>query len=314
MIDYTSAANIEGVKRRATLPDNAAALYPDDIICKILTAELHSVIVPLLMSVREDYLLHNSDQDIVSGTNSYEIPSRAVGQKLKDVVLVNSDGRESGISRIDTGNIKDEPLSGSVVSDRGFYFEDDRVVLYPDGASFTQYDLRMKYFRRPNNIIETSSAGKITAINTGSKIVTLDNLPAAWTTATTFDFIKGTPGFKSRADDKAITSLSTVSKTLTFTDSLPDGLIVGDWVAESGFSPIAQIPYDVHNLLEQRAAVKVLEEMGDSGIKGAADVYKDMVDRFMVLVTPRADGSHKKIVSKNPLFGGGSSSRRPPWW
>lgn len=314
MIDYTSAANIEGVKRRATLPDNAAALYPDDVICKLLTAELHSVIVPLLMSVREDYFLHYSDQDIVSGTNSYEIPSRAVGQKLKDVVLVNSSGQESGIARIEPNNIKDEPFSGAIVPDRGFYFEDDRIVLIPDAAAFTQYDLRMKYFRRPNNIVETSSAGRITAINTGSKQVTVSTIPTAWTTATTFDFIKGKPGFKSRADDQAITNINSGTKVITFTASLPEGLTVGDWVCESGFSPIAQIPYDVHSLLEQRAAVKVLDEMGDSGIAGAADVYKDMVDRFMVLVTPRADGSPKKIVSKNPLFGSGHSSRRPPWW
>lgn len=306
MIDYTSTANIEGVKRRATLPDNAQGLFPDDDICKILTAELHSDIVPLLMGVAEEFFLHNKDHDIVSGTNYYEIPARAAGQKLKDVVLLDSSGNESILSRIDPSEIKHSSV-------KGFHFEDDRVRLLPDGATYSQFDLRMKYFRRPNNIVETTDAGRITAINTGTRQVTIANLPVAWTTSTTFDFIKGTPGFKSRADDQAISAINSASKILTFSSALPDGLIVGDWVAESGFSPIAQIPYDVHPLLEQRAVIKILEGLGDrEGMSAAGDVYKDMVDKFMVLVTPRSDGTPKKIISRNPLFGG--SSRRPPWW
>jgi hypothetical protein len=313
MIDFTSTANIESIKTRAVLPSNSEHLFTDSDICKIMTKELHDTIVPMILSVKEDYLLHDYDQDVVSSQNSYDIPQRALGNKVKDVVLLNSSGDEYGISRIDANLMKNGRNSEPSIPSEGFRFQNDAVVLYPNAARFTGYDLRMKYFRRPNNIVLVTAAGQITAIDTGTKQVTLGNCPSTWTTATTFDFIKGQPGFKSRGDDKAISAINTTTKVLTFSAALPSDLVVGDWVAEAGFSPIAQIPYEVQGLLEQRTVIKLMEGMGDrQGLESAGDVYKDMKTNFYELVTPRADGSPKKFVRNNALFGGGRSG--PPWW
>jgi hypothetical protein len=170
----------------------------------------------------------------------------------------------------------------------------------------------MKIFRRPNNICLTSAAGQVSVINTLTNEVTLLNCPTTWVVTDTFDVIMGKPGFKSRADDATITNIDTTTKVLTFT-TLPTGLAVGDWVALSGFSPITQIPYEVFNILEQRVVIKMLEEMKDSeGLKNAADVYKDMTDKFRTLVSPRADGSPKRIVRSSVLFGDRRS--RGNWW
>lgn len=315
-IDFTSTDLIDKVVRRAAIPDSQN-LYDEDEICKILTEELHSDIVPLIMGVREEYLVTNYDQAISSSQTGYRIPPRAFAQKLHDAVLLNSDGFEVGIPRAQPSQLKKRfAFGGDFRYPDGtcFFFEDDKVVIYPDTSNVAgTYQLRMKYFRRPNNIVKVADAGQITAINTGTKQVTLANLPSAWTTATIFDFIKGQPSFDTLGDDKAITAVDSTNSILTFSATLPSELAVGDWVGEAGFSPIAQIPYEIHNLLAQRAVIKILEGLGDrNGLQSAADVYKDMVDKFKTMVTPRADGSPKKIIrGGSGVFGG---ARRLSGW
>ena len=92
---------------------------------------------------------------------------------------------------------------------------------------------------------------------------------------------------------------------------LPDDLAVGDWVAETGFSPIPQIPFEAHKLLEQRVVIKILEGLKDqTGMKMAEDGYEAMVEKFTQLVTPRVDGAPQKLVSRRGLRAYARSSPR----
>lgn len=307
-IDYTSTAMIASIKRRAMLPDTQS-LYNDSEICSILSEEMQADLAPLLMSVNEEYFVQNYDQTIDTTVNSYSIPVRAIGVKLRDVVLVNSNGFEISLPRLDPDFLKrqngDYAYNSSVYLNRpGFFLRDDQVMIFPNTSTLGSFMLRMKYFRRPNNIVEISSAAKISLINTSTKVVTVTSIPTGWTTETTFDLIKGTPSFKSWGDDETITAIDFNAKTLTFS-SLPSGLAVNDWICESGMSPIAQIPWETFNLLEQRAVLQILEGMKDTqGLQSASSVYTDMVTKFKILVSPRVDGSPKKIVRSSPLFGG----------
>ncbi len=312
-IDYTTTALIASVKQKAMIP-NSQQLYQDSDVLTILTDELFSDVVPLLMSIREEYLVTLYDQSIVTSQASYVLPPRAFGQKLRDAVLVNSAGREISMPRSDPDDLKhvQSQTFDAFSPRRSFYFQDDAIVIFPDATTLSPFTLRMKYFRRPNNLVATSAAGQITIIDSVNKVVTVSNFPAAFTASQTYDIIKGTPSFKSRGDDLAVTSVDSTAKTLTFTATLPTGLAVNDWVCLSGQSPIAQIPYEAHQILAQRVVVRMMSEMGDQpGLQAGADVYKDMVEKFKIMVTPRADGSPKRLVRSNFLFGGGR--RRNGW-
>lgn len=311
-IDYSSAAMISSIKTRAMVP-SSQNLFSDAVMAKMITEELFADIVPMIMACREEYFVQFYDQSI-SGV-SYDIPSRAIGQKLRDVCLLNSDGNEVAIPRLSPDTIKRRQSIFDLMTLRGFFFKDDIVTLSPTAAAFSNFSLRMKYFRRPNNICLTSEAVQVSAIDTVAKIVTFPTMPSSWLVTDTFDCIRGTPGFKSLGDDLSISAIDVAGRTMTLS-TLPTGLAVGDWFAHAGFSPIAQIPYEVFNILEQRVAMKMMDNMGDeSGLKGAADVYTDMVHKFQTMITPRADGSPKKIVRRNPLFGGSGSVRSgAPWW
>ena len=297
-LDYTSTAIIESVKFRALIP-SSQKLYSDSDICKLVSQEMKSSIVPFIMSVREDHFLAYYDQDIVTSQASYTLPSRAIGSKLKDVVLLDSSGDEVGIERLDPDILKRNGIGLS-----GFYFIDDVVRIYPDCQNLGNYDLRMKYYRRPNDLVQTTSVGKITAINTGTKKITLDRIPSTWTTSYVFDLIKGVPPFRSHGDDLVVTAIDSVAKTVTFSATLPTALAVNDWCCDAGSSPVAQVPFDIYDLLSQRVAVKILENIGDSeGLKNAADLYTDMKESAKFLLTPRSDGSPKKINRSSRLFG-----------
>lgn len=295
-IDFTSTALIKTVKDDALLP-NSQITYSDQDIVDILTREMLSDIVPMLMAVREEYLVFPVDQAIDVNVSSYMIPTRAVGEKLRDLVLVDANNFEISVPRLEPDYVKGLYVPLTIFT--GFIFQNDQIIFYPNATSLGPYTLRMKIFRRPNNIVLTSSSAQITAINTTTKEVTFSTVPSTWDVDTIFDVVQGIPPFRAWGEDQTITAITATSVIFS---SLPTGMAIGDWVSEAGFSPIAQLPYEVFPLLCQRGVVKILEGLGDAnGVKVAADVYKDMVDKFKVMVTPRSDGAPKKLVSNGGI-------------
>lgn len=295
-IDYTTAGMFSSIKLRGLLP-TSQTLYTEARAVSIMADELQSEIVPLLMKNKQEYLVHSYDQSITSGQRSFFIPFRAVGQKLRDVVLVDSGGQEIELDRYEPEDLKRGYSQGAPW---GFYVDNDQVILLPTDADFSAYTFRAKIFRRPNRLVRSSDAAQITAIDTGTKTVTCATVPSAFTTSLTYDFIKGKPSFRCHAEEQPLSVKAGFD--LTFTNDLPSDLAVGDWVAETGFSPIPQIPYEIHRLLEQRTVVKIMSGMKDkSGKEMAKEDYKDMLESLGFLVNPRVDGAVQKIVSRRGI-------------
>lgn len=297
-IDYTTDALVDSVKRRITVPTSQQFFYPANIV-SFANDEMMSTIIPSIISIREEYFVTKQDFAIVSGTNSYSIPNRAVGGMMRDVVLVDSDGNEVAIPRLQPETTKSESaLSNTRLY--GFILRDDKVLLYPSADAFTQQTLRMYFMRRPNNLVIKSLGAQISNVNTGTNEVTLSNVPTAWTTNTTFDVINGNPIFSSVADDQAITAIN--GNILTFS-SLPVGIAAGQWVAEARNTPIPQIPYEGHHVLAQFTAARMLEAMGDKGnAKVILDIANNLLEGFLKIVTPRTEATMKKINNRAGVF------------
>lgn len=295
-LDYTTEGMFQSIKIRGILP-TSQSLFTEARVVTIMAKELISEIVPVIMSAKQEYLVQNYDQSISAGQTAFFIPFRSVGLKLRDCVLVDSGGREIKLNRYEPEDLK---LGYDSNAPWGFYVDNDRVVLIPSETDFSQYTFRAKIFRRPNYLVKSSEAAQITAINTGTKTVTCATVPSAFTTSLTYDFIKGKPSFRCHAEEQVLTLKAGFD--LTFSAALPSDLAVGDWVAETGFSPIPQIPYDVHPLLEQRAVIKIFEAMKDKvGMELAEKSYKEMLERFGFLVNPRVDGAIQKVVSRRGI-------------
>lgn len=302
-VDYTTTGLIAAIKLRGILP-SSQTLYNAANMVTMMSKQLIADIVPAIMETKQEYLVQNYDQSISANQVSFFIPFRAVGLKLRDCVLVDSAGKEYPLRRFEPEDLKEGFDQGV----KGFYVDNDKVNLIPSGNDYSQYTFRAKIFRRPNYLVQASGAAQITTIDTATKTVTCSSVPSSFTTSLTYDFIKGKPSFRVHAEEQALSVKNGFD--LTFSAALPSDLAVGDWVAETGFSPIPQIPYDLHPLLEQSTVILILRGLKDrTGVELAEAEYKKMLQKFGLVVNPRVDGAPQKIVSRRGI---GAFSRGGP--
>lgn len=289
--DFTTTALLSSLKRRGMLPSTSETLSTSDFLA-IATEELQTYVFKLLLATREEFAVASHDLSVVSGTAAYKLPSRAVGGKLRDVLLYDAShgGGYVSLQRI-------EPAMGLAGNGgiEGYYLQGDDVVFSPTPAS--SVTVRLTYFRRPSALVATTAAGAITAINTGTKVVTYTAGPAFSSTSALYDLVRGKPPFTVIGQDLAVTAANG-STTVTFTATLPTDLAVGDYVCLAGESPVAQVPVELHPLLSQRTVYKCLEALGDDKSVAAGEAADRMRLDAVTLLTPRVEGAARPIVNR----------------
>lgn len=290
---HTSDYSVAAVRRRGLIA-SSGKLTTDDLI-GFLNDATQDYVVPLLMSAREGFLLAKEDTAI-SGTE-YAMPRRASAERLYRVLLWNSESDNYPLTRVETARKGDQ---------EGFELVDNTIVLLNAPSGYTS--LRVEYYRMPNRLVLLTAAGKVTAKT--STTVTLDTLPSTFSTSEPVDFIAGTAGFRCKGIDKTPTAINSGTKVLTFTSGdIPSTLAVGDYVALSGETPIAQVPQTLRPLVEQRACCLALEALGDGKLGTAQKTLTDMEKRLLPTLTPRVPGAPRVVVNR---YAQGSYIRRLP--
>lgn len=245
----------------------------------------------LLVELGEGYQQTTSETTIVAGTTRYRIPTRAIVAGLTLVEIVGSDGSTVPLHEVPRARAFDENLIG-VGAD--YYIEGyELVFLATPTAGGT---LRFTYARRLNRIVSTEEVGEITAINTGTKAVTVDAAPSGFTSSVLYDLVQGQPHFDTLGASLAATVAGNI---LTFTDELPAELAVGDFVALAGETPVCQAPLELHDVLVQKAAVKVLKAKGDPKAGMAEADLAQMRDDAISLLKRRVKGQPELIQNFN---------------
>ncbi len=306
-IDYTTTGIIASIKRRITLPDAQNLYTPTDLIA-FMTDEMSSTIEPLVHSVQQEYWVNRQDVTLVQGQTNYTIPVRGIMNGLRLITLVDNAGNE-----IEFPLLRPEytasayswlsPYTTAVLC--GFIMEDDHIVVFPKTVvNNPTMSVRFRFERQPNQLCDVLDAGQIT--NVSGNIVTVNNIPSDWTTATVFDIIKGTPAFVSRGDDLTITSIDPVLLTITFA-SLPSTVIEGDWVCLANTSPIPQIPFQLFPYLAQAVATKCLEGLADlEPLQSAQQKLGLMKEDALKVLQPRDVGNVQTVVNRSGLFENGN--------
>lgn len=307
-INYTTDALLASVKRRITLPDAQNLFSPDDLIA-FMTDELESTIIPLIHSVQQEYWVYIKDVQIVQNQNNYTIPVRGIVNGLRLVTLVDPTGKnETSFPLLRPENVSStnswlSPYGMGTAY--GFTMEDDHIVAFPNLSIINPTNLiRFRYERTPSQLCAVTAAAQITAIN--GTVVTVNNIPTDWSTATTVDIIKGSPAFVAKADDLAVSALDTNLLTITI-PSLPSGAAIGDWVCFAGTSPIPQIPVQMFPYLAQCTANLCMASMADT------EPYKDamqktalMKEDLLKLMQPRDIGNVQTIVNRGGFYDSGA--------
>lgn len=286
---YTTDDLITAVKMRGLIPTSQTTFDDTDFI-RFMNEELRAHIIPKIMTVRENYFVETSSTPVVASQGNYEIPTRAVGAKVKDVYWVNSSGDAKKLwlaslqDTVDFANTTGEP--------EAFYFQGNDVVVLPTPA-VADGTIRFYYFQRRNELVATTAAGQITQI--ASNVLTLNNVPTSFTTSETYDLIKGTPGFQNYSIDQTPTAVG--ASTITFT-TVSSSLAVDDWVCLAGQSVIPQIPLEFFPVLIQRTLIRCLRALNDhNGANDAKEDLKEMQDDAIRLIGIRAEDQGKRISS-----------------
>ena len=290
---WTSEDLIASVKRRGRIP--TAGDVDTAYLLAVLNEEMQSYIVPFITSQREDYFIAHYDVTLAAGTVSYRLPTRSVGQALREVSIINAQSQLENFPRVSREN-----LGGGT---RGFYLDGNVLMLVvdnPANVGTLGTAIRMTYHMRPNSLVSTTSVGIIQSINTGTKQVTLTSAPGSFTSASLYDIVRARPGFESLAMDQ---SASVSGTTLTFANTLPSDLVTGDVVCLAGEANYPQVPLEIHPLLAQRACAKILEAQGDAEQLGSSLQALGRLEADAAkLLTPRVAGEVERIINRESAF------------
>lgn len=296
---------IDSVRKRTMCPDDTS-IYNDADILNILDEEMQVQVLDKLVRLHGENLTFSIDVPRNS-SGSYSIPNRALGNKLRDVSLIQGN-QIYELSQISVGELPD--YSNWQVDQNEldvFYLENNKVKLISENRSYDY--IRMKYYLRPNFLTKVEEAGIISAITqdtgAGTLTLSLSQVGRNFTDNDTYDIIgKNTPN-KIKAMDLTASSLTTgTTGTIVFSlddvGEYLDDIEVGDYVSLAGETPVPNIPTEMHPMLAQAAAIQVLEGLGDTeGLQNAVARFDKMVSAVQTLIDARVELAPKKIKPRH---------------
>jgi len=281
--------------RRTTYSPAASTPFTDAELLDFADEQKDAVLVPRLIACREDYLRETESTPIVAGTAEYALPTRAVGGRVLAVAWVDSAGNYY-------------PLEPLAAQDRGLLFSSSagapsvsmRYVMGPDSITLAPTPtvavgtLVIDHYRRPNALVPVSECARVTGFS--SPNITVNAIPSSWATSGFCDIVRGRPGFDWVGVDLFYSGASGVNINVGGTNQ---GTIGGDYICQRYTSCVVQLPYEWRHALVQATAVKVLEAVGDrAGMQVAEAKLQQALEAAVELVSPRVDGTPRKIVNR----------------
>jgi len=308
---FTSSTLIESVKRRAMIPSSQSTFKDEDFLA-FANEEISLGILPSILRLREDYFLVTEDLPIKSGTNKYQIPPRAIGNKLRDVGFKDSNGNVYEMTRVGIQDISSYIGTYTTSRMHAFYIENNQIVLLPDVNDVDSGSLFVSYYMRPNELVTEDKVATITNINRTTGVVSISKVPTEFSTTIKYDLVQAKSPFVSIARDLTALSVNSTTNEITFAiTDIPDNLVVGDYVNKECECIVPQIPQDLHVVLAHRVATRCLEALGDTeGLSNANKKLMEMEDKTSNLIDNRVEEAPKKIVNKYGALRSGLYRRR----
>lgn len=300
----TSDDIIDSVKRRASIPESQVTFVDADFL-DIANEEMTIGLVPSILMVHEEYLVYSEDVALVANKTSYPIPYRAIGNRLRDIVYVDSSDNEYPMVRVNPEDALDNTQYPSNSGVRRFKIQGGNIILLNTQSSSLTGSLRFRYYLRPNSLVEMSRGAEIQSIDTDAGVITFtDDCPAHFTTSILFDFNRTKADHRIISFDITATAVATNSITVD-PDDLPDDLEVGDYVCKAGETVIPNIPTDLHVVLAHRVATRCLESFGDTeGLQNANAKLQEMEQKTSIVIDNRSESTPQKVINRNSLIKG----------
>lgn len=291
----TSSELIDAVKRRAFLPNTQYALDDQDIL-NFINEELNDAVVPLIMSMHEEYFLKTASVPLVINQQSYKIPYRAIGMKLRDVKYTDENNNLYRMTRVNPSE-RDYFTNGEVFKPVAFYLQGDELTLVNQVGQIVTGALQLMYYFKPNELVKENRVGKIKSINTTTGEIVLESFPSQFAVGTLVDVLEAAFGNRTLNFDVSLQNVDSITKTVTLNPTdIPNSLRVGDYIASAGECIIPQIPVEMHSILAERAAARCLASLGDTqGVQTSNAKISEMEVKATVMLDNRTEGQPQKV-------------------
>lgn len=150
---YTSQDIIDSVKRKIAVPINQRTFTEEDILA-FASEELMISQVPDILTYHEEYFVFSEDVLLIPNIQRYPIPERAMGQRIRDLFYVDTNGNLFEMTRISPDDKAYwQRESATINLMQKYYLEGNDIVLAPQNVTSPTGHLRFSYFLRPNQLV-----------------------------------------------------------------------------------------------------------------------------------------------------------------
>lgn len=302
---------LNSIKVRAAVP-LAQISFTDTDLLNFATEEIELKVVPSVLSVREEFYVTTESIPLVSGQSNYKIPYRAIGGKVRFVYFQSTDTTVHSLAQIAMERIPEYQQSSFAYQNAGFYLQSDELILLPPITGPTTGSLTIKYYMKPNKVVETSRGAQITAINTTTGDITVDNVPSNITATSEIDFIQSKSNHKTKGYDVVVNAVNSITKVINVAPAnIPADLAVGDFICTAGETVIPQVPSELQVMVAQAVACRVLEAIGDTqGLSNATAKLQEMEAKLLNIIDSRVEAPGRKIVNVQSFINNGRRIKR----
>ncbi len=158
---YTSDQIVSAVQRKIMLPLAQQTFSSDDILA-FANEEMKISQVPSVLQFHEEYYTTTEDVPLASFQSRYPVPTRAIGQRLRDLFWKDSSGNLYDMTRVSQDDRAYWQRNiGANEAIHKYYFEGNDVVLTPAVVTDPTGFLTFVYYIRPNELVDNSRAATV---------------------------------------------------------------------------------------------------------------------------------------------------------
>lgn len=301
-MDITLASLYAEIRRHGSIPNSGGTGSENTDLLAYINSNLTDIAAEVI-KCREGFYRQYKDHTISSSTTRYRIPTRAIGNRLDCVLLLDSTGK---IVRKLTEQSYGAASAVSALADTAGYFVEAGDVVLTPAAPTGVTTLRMVYYNRPPQVSSSLDAASgrcftVTAVNTSTGVITL-MASHGLTSSSSVDIMKGGSPFEYINGCVGISPSASASTTITVADA--SRVEVGDYVCQADYAPMPQVPDAFWSALVVAVARDFWLSLGDSKqAKGFDEQYVKAVKQAVAIVSPRIEEGGQKIKSPYGALG-----------
>lgn len=165
---YTSNDLIEAVKRKIAFPVSQETFSEDDIL-RFANEEMFIAQVPSVLMYHQEYFVFPVEVPLLADTSRYQIPDRAIGLRMRDVMYKDTQGNLYEMTRVDAADKSYFQRNvGANTAIHKFYIEGNSIVLLPQIVGGVEGSLVFFVYLRPNQLVQNSRAATLESISVAS--------------------------------------------------------------------------------------------------------------------------------------------------